>query len=110
MLLVLLHVYRSINPLPYMAILGSTSSAANKWGYNYLIGKKTLWEKEKLLVTSNFYFSHKVFKSCLLLICQNEYLWSKGLKPKAYKLFENNDADLSWLFFFFKEANLFSSG
>ena len=29
---------------------------------------------------SNFSFSHNVFKSCLLLIRQNEYLWSKGLK------------------------------
>ena len=29
MLLVRLHVYRSINPLPDMAILGSTNSAAN---------------------------------------------------------------------------------
>ena len=27
----------------------------------------------------NFYFSHNVFKSCLLLVHQNEYLWSKGL-------------------------------
>ena len=26
-------------------------------------GKKTLWEKEKLLVTSNFFFSHSVLKS-----------------------------------------------
>ena len=32
-----------------------------------------------MLVTSNFSFSHKVFKSCLLLMRQNEYLWSKGL-------------------------------
>ena len=38
-----------------------------------------MWEKEKLLVTSNFSFSHNVFKSCHLLMCQNEYLWSKGL-------------------------------
>ena len=30
MLLVRLHVYRSINPLPHMAILGSTNSAANR--------------------------------------------------------------------------------
>ena len=28
MLLVRLHVYRSINPLPHMEILGSTNSAA----------------------------------------------------------------------------------
>ena len=49
-------------------------------GYNYLIELKTLWEKKKLLVKSNFFFSHNVFKSCLLLMLQNEYLWSKGLK------------------------------
>ena len=48
-------------------------------GYIYTIEKKTLWEKEKLLVMSNFFFPHNVFKSCLLLICQNEDLWSKGL-------------------------------
>ena len=29
--------------------------------------------------TSNFSFAHYVFKSCLLLMRQNEYLWSKGL-------------------------------
>ena len=28
---------------------------------------------------SNFSFSLNVFKSCLLLMRQNEYLWSKGL-------------------------------
>ena len=49
-------------------------------GHNYLIEKKTLWEKKKLLVTSNFFFSHNIFKNCLLLMRQNEYLWSKGLK------------------------------
>ena len=30
MLLVHLHVHRSINPLPHMAIMGSTNSAANR--------------------------------------------------------------------------------
>ena len=40
----------------------------------------------------------------MLLIRQNEYLGSKGLKLKAYKLLEDSDADLSWLLF--KEANL----
>ena len=47
------------NPLPDMPILGSSNSAANKdmmakiwkkWGYNYLLKEKTLWEKEKLLL------------------------------------------------------------
>ena len=52
----------------------------NKWGYSYLIEYKTLWEKEKLHFMNNFSFSHNVFKNCLLLMRQNEYLWSKGLK------------------------------
>ena len=52
----------------------------DKWGYSYLIEQKTLFENEKLLLTSNFSFFHNVFKSCLLLMCQNEYLWSKGLR------------------------------
>ena len=66
-----------------MQILASSTSAANKdmdkSGYNYLIELKTLWEEEKLLVTSNFSFSHNVFKSFLVLMRQNEYLWSKEL-------------------------------
>ena len=42
----------------------------------------SIWghKKEKLLATSNFSFSHNVFKSCLMFMHQNEYLWSKGLK------------------------------
>ena len=51
----------------------------DKLGYNYLIEYETLWEKEKLLATSNFSFSHNVFKICLVLMRQNDYLWSKGL-------------------------------
>ena len=49
-------------------------------GISHLIELKTLREKEKLLVTSNFSFYHYVFKSCLLFMRQNKYLWSKGLK------------------------------
>ena len=48
-------------------------------GYNDLIEWKTFWEKEKLLVKSKFSFSLNVFKNCLFLMRQNEYLWSKGL-------------------------------
>ena len=51
----------------------------NKWGYIYLIKQKTLWEKENSFIASNFSLLHKVFKNCLLLMHQNEYLWSKGL-------------------------------
>ena len=44
-----------------------------------LKGLKTLWEKEKLLVTSNFSFSHSVFKRLLPQTCENQGLFGKGL-------------------------------
>ena len=44
-----------------MPFFGFTNSAAetlcqkmDKWGFNYLTEQKTMWEKKKLLVTSNF--------------------------------------------------------
>ena len=39
-----------------------------------------LWEKEKLLVTSNFSFSHSVFRRLTLQIRKNQVLFGKGLK------------------------------
>ena len=42
-------------------------------------GYKTLWEKEKLLVTSNFSFSHCVFKRLTLQTRKNQGLFGKGL-------------------------------
>ena len=33
---------------------------------SYITGSKTLWEKEKLLITSDFSFSHSVFKRLVL--------------------------------------------
>ena len=33
-----------------------------KWGYNFCIWLKTLWQKEKLLIMSNLYFCHNGFK------------------------------------------------
>ena len=41
-------------------------------------GLKTLWEKEKLLVTSNFSFSLSVFKRLVLQTCKNQGLFGKG--------------------------------
>ena len=38
-------------------------------------GYKTLWEKEKLLVTSNFSFSHGVFKRLVLQTRKNQGLF-----------------------------------
>ena len=40
---------------------------------------------------------------CFLFV----YMYVDLLKLKAYKLFENSDADLSWLLFC-KEANLYT--
>ena len=45
----------------------------------YYIGKKTLWEKEKLLDTSNVSFSHNVFHSYISFVCQNAVLCGSGL-------------------------------
>ena len=42
-------------------------------------GSETLWEKEKLLVASNFSFSHSVFKKLVLLTNKNQGLFGKGL-------------------------------
>ena len=71
-----------------MPILGSFNSRAKKdmlskiWknGDSYLIELKTLWEKEKSLVMSSFSLFHNVIKNCLMLMRQNEYLWSERLK------------------------------
>ena len=41
--------------------------------------KKTLLEKEKLLVTSNFSFSHSVFKILVLQTRKNQGLFGKAL-------------------------------
>ena len=51
--------------------------------------QKTLWEKEKLLVTSNFSFSHSVFKGLVLQTCKNQGLFGKGLTTGQEKLCEN---------------------
>ena len=47
-------------------------------------GLKTLWVKEKLLVTSNFSFSHNVFKRFVLQTCKNQGLCGKGLNRAGY--------------------------
>ena len=45
-------------------------------------GLKTLWEKEKLLLVSNFSFSHSVFKRPVLQTRKNQGLYGKGLKAE----------------------------
>ena len=41
---------------------------------------ETLLEKEKLLVLSNFSFSHSVFKRLVLQTLENQGLFGKGLR------------------------------
>ena len=40
---------------------------------------KTLWEKKKLLVMSNFSLSHNIFKGLVLQTRKNQGLFGKGL-------------------------------
>ena len=59
-------------------------------------GWKTLREKEKLLITSNFCFSHSVFKRLELQTHKSQGLFGKGFPKQAqvftcrqYRSFEN---------------------
>ena len=49
---------------------------------------KTLWEKEKLLSTSNFSFSHSVFKRLVLQIGKNQGSCGKGLNFFLHVFYE----------------------
>ena len=48
---------------------------------SFTIAKKTLRDKEKLLVTSNISFSHSVFKRLIVQTLFNKGLFGKGLSP-----------------------------
>ena len=49
-------------------------SFLNRW--------KTLWEKEKLLITSNFSLSHSVLERLVLYTCKNQGLF--GVKSHSF--------------------------
>ena len=57
-----------------------TISNLTKLEESYPNREKTLWEKEKLLVTSNFSFSHCVFKRLVSPGRQKVSLCGNGLK------------------------------
>ena len=59
--------------------LQTTISKLMKMAESSPNGCKTLWEKEKLLVTSNFSFSHSVFKRLVLQTRRNQGLFGNGL-------------------------------
>ena len=52
-------------------------------------GWKTLWEKEKLLVTSNFSFAHIVIKRLVLQISKNKESFLNGLKTEKFEKKKN---------------------
>ena len=56
-----------------------TISTLMKMAESFPNGQKTLWEKEKLLVTSNFSISYSVFKRLVLQTRKNQGLFGKGL-------------------------------
>ena len=58
---------------------------------------KTLWEKEKLLVTSNFSFSHSVFKRLLLQTRKNQSFFEKGLNTMGHVILKMLTSNLGWL-------------
>ena len=82
-----------------MRNLGSSNSTTNNGMMSkvWTDGDTVIWfsrkhrgKRRKLLVTSNFFFPHNVFKRCLLLMRQNEYLWRKGVNSLP------NDKILDW--------------
>ena len=77
-------VCKRVNPFPNDKILDWSilKEFANfmKMAECFPNGQNTLWEKEKLLVTSNFSFSHSVFKRHVLQTCENKGLFAKGLR------------------------------
>ena len=68
-----------------------------KTAESYPNGWKTLREKEKLLVTSNFSFSHSVFKRLVLQTSRNQGLFGKGLMNKNFSLETPGDSRVEYL-------------
>ena len=52
-------------------------------------GKKALWKKEKLLVTSNFSYSHNVFRRLVLQTRKNKSFFWKGLFTSNFSFSRN---------------------
>ena len=69
----------SFRLFPNWKSLQMTISDLTKMAESYPDRKKTLWEKEKLLVTSNFSFSHSVFKRLVSQGHQKVSLCGNGL-------------------------------
>ena len=78
------NIEKTLNPFPHMTNLQQTTLNifVKKWKISIIewitndLKWKTLWQKEKLLIMSNFFFCYNVFKSRLL---QKVSVWGKGL-------------------------------
>ena len=89
------HLQTTINPfpnekfltLPNWKSLQTTISNLMKMAESSLKVLKTLLEKEKLLVTSNFSFSQSVFKRLVLQTHKNQGLFGKGLNIAKMMIF-----------------------
>ena len=63
-----------------MPILGASNSAENKNMMSKIwTNGVQLSDSVENIIMSSFFFSHNVFKCCLLMMHQNKYLWSKSL-------------------------------
>ena len=58
---------------------------------------ETLWEKEKLPITSNFSFSHSVFKRLVLQTCKKSGLVWEKVKQNRYILVSFYNVGPGWL-------------
>ena len=81
--------------LPNQRSLKTTILSLMKIAKSYPKGLKSLWENEKLLVLSNFSFSHRVFQRLLLQTRKNQGLFGKGITLNMI------------LFWIFKDWNVF---
>ena len=76
-----LTLYQTTNVKVFQTERFCTTTISNlmKMAESFQNDQKTLWEKEKLLVTSNFTFTHRVFKRPVLQTHKNQGLFGKGL-------------------------------
>ena len=82
----------------------SFNFSKNGRGLILVYPQRTVWIIHYLYSKDGFTYGHSIQYKMLLFV----YIYIDLLKLKAYKLFENCDADLSWLLFF-KEANLYTT-
>ena len=85
---------RSKRSDPYLSIMYLTLSQTTnfrrfniqrvwkQFKYEFSKKGKKHWEKEKLLITSNFSFSHSVYKRLVLQTCKSKGLYGNGLKTQ----------------------------